>query len=699
MSNYIKSSVQEMYDRINRGDFSPYTINEAPEYQWGNTAHEQRPNPGFTAGEQSNAEGQPLYTQAQLDDIWASNFSPLTKEQYAKTKAAMDSIPGSFIDALGRLIVPGTQIKTADGGKIVYDPFDAANDRHFMGIGADDPVDPWKQYNSKGERAQGIYGETPLQNAGIKVKEEWGGAIGQGGWNAIRGILGTAAAGIGGAMSGSTGTLGGSSITLSEAVQAGATASDLSAMGFNAAQIATQGSAVAANELAAQGINSGLASGIVAGAKGAVTSSAMGGNPLTGVLQGAGSSAVNSGGDWFSDFLGSGGDGMDGDIFDVDSGLYDTGDSFSDMYTYDGINPAGSVGDVTGGANVNWGKIFTAALGAGMSVAAATQAANAQAGAANSAANASTQAAQTAAAATLQGTREGIAAQERALATSRSDFAPFLQPADRALATLQSSVYGEPVQYQPRTLADLGRIGATAPTQPLGVNSTAPAYNTASSQYGGLTSKQIMDMAIGIAPNPNNYTVADALKVAQGSNGAATPLGSITPTTGTQTANAEKFDLANFRPEQTAAFDWQKKRNLEDLRTQLMMMGRPSGTVAANANERSINDLNAREYDSGYNRLLGQKQDYQNSLLNLVKIGQGAAGSTSASGQNAANNISNAFQNQGANLANIATTNGNNQANAALTRGASTANLWSGLSALPFQAANTAIQGGWKPFA
>lgn len=160
-----------------------------------------------------------------------------------------------------------------------------------------------------------------------------------------------------------------------------------------------------------------------------------------------------------------------------------------------------------------------------------------------------------------------------------------------------------------------------------------------------------------------------------------TPQTYRTATGGINVANAEQFDLKNFTPEGTPAYEWQKKRGLEDLRTQLMMMGRPSGTVAANANSRFLGDLNAKEYESGYNRLFNQKQDYVNNLLNLGKIAQGAAGSTSALGATAANNTSNAFQNQGNTLANISN-----------AQGQTNANLYSGLASLPLNIANTAIR-------
>lgn len=188
-----------------------------------------------------------------------------------------------------------------------------------------------------------------------------------------------------------------------------------------------------------------------------------------------------------------------------------------------------------------------------------------------------------------------------------------------------------------------------------------------------------------------------------------------------QFVNGNEFDLAglaklqsdaltNYKPTETEAYNWQKKRGLDDLRTQLMLMGRPSGTVAANANARFLGDLNATEYDKGYNRLYnlndmnynrlaGQRQNKETGLLNLLKTGQGAAASTGAASQNFANNASNTAMNTGTNLANIFSTQGTNNANAQLVKGQNQANLYSGLANLPFSLANTAIQGGWQPFA
>lgn len=317
---------------------------------------------------------------------------------------------------------------------------------------------------------------------------------------------------------------------------------------------------------------------------------------------------------------------------------------------------------------------------------------DAQRSAANAAADATQAGAKTAADATLQATRESIAAQERALGTIRSDNAAFIQPADKALATLQSLIYGGPVSYEQRSLADLGR-GGVQPGQP----GYQPAYATAptDAHYGGLNTRQIMDMVVGNAPNPQGYTLADALKAGQ-SAAATMTAGGANPNSGnvTGTATAQDFTYDPTKIETDPGYQWNKKRGLEDLRTQLMLMGRPSGTVAANATGRFLGDLNAGYEDKYYNRNLEGRNNYQNNLLNLLNLARGGTATVGGATQNAANNTSSALLNQGTNLANIATNQGNNLANAQLVKGQSQANLYQGLGQLPFQAGSLAMLGG-----
>lgn len=190
----------------------------------------------------------------------------------------------------------------------------------------------------------------------------------------------------------------------------------------------------------------------------------------------------------------------------------------------------------------------------------------------------------------------------------RSDFAPYRDAGSRSLATLQSSIYGAPQQYMD------------------------PAYRKS-------TAEEITKAGL----DPGDWY--------SGPNGKPMS-GYLVPR---QTANAEQFDLKNFKPEGTAAYEWQKKRTLEDLGNQMNLLGRGRGsTVQANATARALGDLNANEYEKGYNRLFTQKQDYVNNLLNLVKTAQGAAGSTGTLGQAAANGAAGAYQNQGNTLAGIA---------------------------------------------
>ena len=222
-------------------------------------------------------------------------------------------------------------------------------------------------------------------------------------------------------------------------------------------------------------------------------------------------------------------------------------------------------------------------------------------------------------------------------------------------------------------------------------------------------------MVIGLKPNPNGYTMGDVVKA---TNAAKTQ--STQGQSGNMTANAQQFDLAglsaqqaaalnSFNPKETEAYRWQMKQGQEAIAKTLTMQGRGSGTVGTNAATKFAGDLNAAEYDKGYtrlsslndlnyNRMSGQKQDYQSQLLNLIKTAQGAAGTTSAAEQNFANQSSTAALNTGNNLSTLVVNQGNNQANAQLAQGQNTANLYSGLG----QAAGTAAQGyaaykGYKP--
>jgi hypothetical protein len=251
----------------------------------------------------------------------------------------------------------------------------------------------------------------------------------------------------------------------------------------------------------------------------------------------------------------------------------------------------------------------------------------------------------------------------------RYDFAPFRNLAPQSLATLESAIYGTGQTYADPSYRPVTQEEVDAANKKLFTNAGSPNWwKPSDSPY---------KMGMFVAPG-----------------------GELVDSAPMMSANSEKYDLnglntrqmdelRNFQPEGTPAYEWKKKRGLEDLRTQLMMAGRGGGTVATNANARFLGDLNAAEYDKGYSRLASrntedynrtftQKQDYINNLLNLVKTSQGAAGSTGTLGQAAANGSAAAYQNQGNTLANLAT-KGFETRNAAGQQGLS--NLYGGIGA------------------
>lgn len=302
-------------------------------------------------------------------------------------------------------------------------------------------------------------------------------------------------------------------------------------------------------------------------------------------------------------------------------------------------------------------------------------------------ANQASKGAKTAANATRDATRAQIDANNAQYNQTREDFTPFRNLAPESLATLQSSVYGRPVNYQSAnyrlaTPEDIAKANYDA---------------IKSGQYTGDLSGFYHDVNNG--ENPIQRLIRDNNQwgIYSGSKDwYVGPDGQLlSPDKVPQsTAQGQQFDLANFKPEGTAAYEWQKSKTLEDLGNYFNLVGRGKGsTVQSNATARSLGDLNAAEYEKGYNRLFNQKQDYINNLLNLVKTSQGAAGSTAASGMQSTGNISSALGQQGNTLASLANQQGQTQAN-----------LYSGIvpSAMNtvgtgLQVANYMNQGG-KPF-
>lgn len=509
---------------------------------------------------------------------------------------------GGYVDAYGRLFNKGAKIE-GPGGYYTYtgntrqadmnNPEYATDGGRLTGMELAAPGWEWTDTGSS-PASDGDKQNTLINSGIINQGPDKGSGFAQGVKTWASYFAPAVTGGIAGEMGafGSSVPFGGGTITMSEALAEGATASDLAQMGFPAAEIATATGSTATPSIPSAGGTGGA-----------------GANPANGYI--------------------------DSGIAPVVPAAVDTASGGGTLATL------GTGGAVAGGL-APWVQPALAAGALGTSIAGGVLGANAASDAAHNAADATTAAANTAAQATLTGQREAIAAQEKMYNQQRADFAPFRDVAPRSLATLQSAVYGEPQTY------------------------TDPQGNK-------------------------------------------------------QTANGQQFDLASlsrqqtdalntFDPTKTEAYKWQLGQGQEALAKSLTMQGRGSGSVATNAMTKFAGNLGAQEYDKGYqrlsslndlnyNRMSAQKADYQNQLLNLIKTAQGAAGSTSSAGQNFANASSTASNTAGTNLANIAVNQGTNLANANLAQGQSQANLYSGLTSLPFTAANTAINAGWKPFA
>lgn len=263
------------------------------------------------------------------------------------------------------------------------------------------------------------------------------------------------------------------------------------------------------------------------------------------------------------------------------------------------------------------------------------------------AAQAQTNAANTAAAASDRAAQLSVEASNKAYDASRADFLPFLSPSGRAMATLQSAIYGGPQEYIDPNYQFDRETGKYVNMRNPGV---IPDSVFSSSAQNGAPLKFVRGITAPVIKAAN-----------KGLAGAGAPrIGVDNP----------PMLTATFNPRESESYKWQKERGLADLNRTLRMNGRLNSTAGMNATGRFLGDLNANEYDRQINQ-----------LLNLVRIGQGAAGSTTAAGNaNAANNAAAyGMAGQGA-------------ANAAYMSGAAKANLYAGLSAANANAAGAGMQ-------
>ena len=383
---YIKTAAQEMYARLKSGNVTPYQFVQPTSRSniWGETP-KATANYGFKYYGYTPQAGETGFEDPEfLNSMWSQNVSPLTQEQYAKTLELKNQTPGSFIDMLGRLIVPGTRINEK-GGYYEYQP----QPKRYNLEGGEEITDEygymrkpdWQWVSPSGQpEPRDMNYDKALVNTGIKNAQEWGGTIGQGGWSALKGLMSVGSAALGGMGTDGIGQLGGESISIGEAIKSGATASDLASMGFSAGDIALNLGGTTANSLSSvTGMSPGLSSAIVKGGTGALTGSVKGGltsgnwggGALSGLMNSGLNSAINTGVNSLSGLNSGGGGSMDEYNFDGYEPTYDFGYGAGGLDTsldgLDGLNPAGDSGGFGGWFDTaDWGKIIPAAAGLGL---------------------------------------------------------------------------------------------------------------------------------------------------------------------------------------------------------------------------------------------------------------------------------------------------------------------------------------------
>jgi hypothetical protein len=286
------------------------------------------------------------------------------------------------------------------------------------------------------------------------------------------------------------------------------------------------------------------------------------------------------------------------------------------------------------------GAVAAAAIGAGAS------------------AYSSNQASKSAAASAKNASENANATQLYMYDQSRADFNPFLQPSNKAMAMLQSSIYGGPVEYNDASTNALTNDEIMLENWKA-IQADPSRYNLRDDVWNDIRGGEDPASRLlreGIAKNGQQLTNLPYAIGGEWYRGAD----------GKLTNQAPQKLSATFRPQESEGFKYTKERTLADLGRSLRMMGRGSGTVAANATGRTLGDLNAANED---------KQ--RNELWNLAKVGQGAAGAVTSSGGNYANNVSANQMNTGNTLAQLQLQNGQTQAN-----------LWAGIGGAAGNAAS-----------
>lgn len=300
-----------------------------------------------------------------------NNLSPLNFDQYLAARSAIDASPeADAMDMYGRVILPGSKVYNANkSGYWEYAPPVAdvsrgIKARNLQPIGFEPVQDydvsttnlgniqNWK-WNATQPGARGNWRD---DMRALLPDVENGGTLGQGGWNAIQGIVSTAAPGIqmlspvaGGIIKAAQGA--------QSAYNASQSGDTTGAVLGGISSVAGAGGAQGTQSLAnlAKSINNYYNSGNVAALSGAIGALS---NLYSGYNQyQAGQPAETAGGG-----------NMDEYNLNTDMGDYSLNTDLGDAGY---INPAGSVGDGGGGwggwfDSLNWEKIIPTALGLGL---------------------------------------------------------------------------------------------------------------------------------------------------------------------------------------------------------------------------------------------------------------------------------------------------------------------------------------------
>jgi hypothetical protein len=600
----------------------------------------QRYNPtGFDIG----ADGKPIYVNSvtpangqtdmpdykyvlspeQIAQAWDAHkgLSPLTAEQFRRAYQQVTSSPVyDFVDLYGRVITPGTKVQL-DGGYYTYNPKGQARsktERTTTEAGPDPfgAVEDWTlPYDTQTDanyylpqnntaswdwtptREGAVAPGLDAMEGSIFAQQQFGGAIGEGGWSAIKGMVSVFGGPLMGGLAaeaGSATTASSNGMTLSEFISNGATWAELADAGFSPTQIALAGGltpATSASLAEVTGMNPNVSSLLTntgfGAVKGITTGAATGKDLSLAALNGASGAAaslgakelINGVGEYLPDNT---------DYFDDTLDGFDT--SQTGAYTNTGIG-GGSMFDT------NLDTSFNNTLDFGND----------------------------------DSLFDTSYLSQDYLSGYNSPYANLSTPYDYSGIGDTSLDYS----FNPSTGnwydgIDWGKLGAIALPAASGIiggvmanNAQNNATSQAAAQYQNALNQQFamyMQQRADFAPYAQMGT--------QG------------------VTNYNKFVADPSAAMNNPAYNWQKDQIDKNMNRQLSARGRSNSTYGMTALGNAYGNLASQEYDKAYNR-----------MLDPIKIGQGAANSTGAAAQNMGSAYMNSATQQAANTNQAGTNN------------------------------------------